>query len=146
MNHRRPLSGPRCRIFGDHPCVLPEKSIYEFNGIEGAYAAVTIGDRDIGAPERAAAFPSNTWEYVNARRDRGSTYFVPITEKMIGREIDVHVLGYDEDHTDLPPFVWLIPASASPSGEMRTPGPTPVEISGGTLHPKRARYTTLGAR
>jgi len=91
------------------------------HGIEGAYAAVKIGDRYIGAPERAAAFPSNTWEYVNARRGRGYTYFVPITKEMIGREIDMHVLGYDEDHTDLAPVVWLIPASAAPSGEMRTP-------------------------
>jgi len=62
-----------------------------------------------------------TWEYVTARRDRGHTFFVPITEEMIGREIDVHVIGYDEDHTGLAPVVWLIPASVAPSVEMRTP-------------------------
>lgn len=36
----------------------------------------------IGAPDRAAAFPSNTWEYVNAKRDRGYTYYFPITPEM----------------------------------------------------------------
>jgi hypothetical protein len=76
------------------------------HGIEGAYAALRMGDRYIGAPDRAAAYPSNTWEYVNARSDRGYTYYVPITPDMIGQPIDVYVLGYDEEHTDIRPVVW----------------------------------------
>lgn len=78
------------------------------HGVEGAYAAIRVGDRFVGAPDRAAAYPSNTWEYVNARRDRGYTYFVPITDDMVGRKIDVYVLGIDEEHTDLDPVVWQI--------------------------------------
>jgi hypothetical protein len=76
------------------------------HGIEGAYAALKIGDRYLGAPDRAAAYPSNTWEYVNARRDRGYTYYVPITPDMLGKPIDVYVLGYNEKHLDLMPVVW----------------------------------------
>jgi hypothetical protein len=76
------------------------------HGVEGAYAALKMGDRYIGAPDRAAAYPSNTWEYVNARTDRGYTYYVPITADMVGQPIDVYLLGYDKEHTDIHPVVW----------------------------------------
>ena len=78
------------------------------HGVEGAYAAVKVGDRYVGAPDRAAGYPSNTWEYVNARRDRGYTYYVPISDDMVGQQLDVFVLGYDNEHTDLKPVVWQI--------------------------------------
>jgi hypothetical protein len=78
------------------------------HGAEGAYAAVRVGDRFVGAPDRAAAYPSNTWEYVNARRDRGYTYYVPLTIDLVGQELDVFVLGYDDEHTDLKPIIWQI--------------------------------------
>ncbi|MCK5147976.1 hypothetical protein KAR48_14565 [bacterium] len=77
------------------------------HGVEGAYAALKIGDRYIGCPDRAASYPSNTWEYVNGRRDRGYTYYVPVTKDMIGRQVDVYVIGYDKEHHDLAPIVWL---------------------------------------
>lgn len=77
------------------------------HGVEGAYAAIRVGDRYFGAPDRAAAYPSNTWEYVNARRQTGYTYFVPITEELVGRDIEVFVLGFDSQHTEIEPHVWL---------------------------------------
>jgi len=76
------------------------------HGVEGAYAALKIGDRYIGASDRAASYPSNTWEYVNGRRDRGYTYYFPVTGDMVGRPIDVYVLGFDEEQTDIRPAVW----------------------------------------
>ncbi len=82
-------------------------AIEGIHGVEGAYAAVKVGDRYIGAPDRAAAYPSNTWEYVNARRESGYTYFVPITDDLVGRDIDVFVLGFDDQHTEIEPVVWL---------------------------------------
>jgi len=88
------------------------------HGVEGAYAAVKVGDRYLGAPDRAAAYPSNTWEYVNARRDRGYTYYLPVTDNMIGRELDVYVLAYDEEHKDLNPVVWQISRPQLPGGIM----------------------------
>jgi hypothetical protein len=78
------------------------------HGIEGAYASARVDGKYVGAPERAGAYPSNTWEYVNARRDRGYTYYMPVTDDMVGKDVDVYVLGYDEDHTDLRPVVWHI--------------------------------------
>lgn len=76
------------------------------HGIEGTYVALEVGDDYVGCPDRAASYPSNTWEYVNARRDRGYTYFAPVTEQMIGKPIDVWVFAYDEAHIDLRPVVW----------------------------------------
>jgi len=76
------------------------------HGIEGAYAALKVGDRYIGGPDRAAAYPSNTWEYVNARRESGYTYYFDVTEDMTGQPIDVYVLGFDEEYTELQPVVW----------------------------------------
>lgn len=78
------------------------------HGIEGAYAAAKVDGQYVGAPERAGAYPSNTWEYVNARRDRGYTYYVPVTEDMVGKDVDLYVLGYDEEHTEIQPVVWQI--------------------------------------
>jgi hypothetical protein len=76
------------------------------HGVEGAYAALKLGDRYIGSPDRAAAYPSNTWEYVNARRESGYTYYFDVTEDMAGQPIDIYVLAFDEEHTDLQPVVW----------------------------------------
>ncbi|MCP4895994.1 MAG: hypothetical protein GY906_03380 [bacterium] len=81
-------------------------AIEGIHGAEGAYAALKIGDRYVGAPDRAAAYPSNTWEYVNAKRDRGYTYYFPVTKDMVGQPIDVYVIGYDPEHTGLRPMVW----------------------------------------
>lgn len=88
------------------------------HGVEGAYAALKMGDRYIGAPDRAAAYPSNTWEYVNAKSDRGYTYYVPITPDMIGQPIDVYVLGYDRKHSDIHPVVWQAVDPIPASGRM----------------------------
>ena len=105
---RKPIRAWHARIVlddsvpGGKLCI----AIEGVHGVEGAYAALRMGDRYIGAPDRAAAYASNTWEYVNARRDRGYTYYVPISPDMVGQPIDVYVLGYDEEHTDLHPVVW----------------------------------------
>ena len=76
------------------------------HGVEGAYAAIKVNDLLIGCPDRAPSFPSNTWEYVNARRDKNYTYYVPITREMIGQPIDVFVLAFNEEKLDLSPTVW----------------------------------------
>ena len=77
------------------------------HGVEGAYAAARVGEQYLGAPDRAPAFPSNTWEYVNARRESGYTYFIPVTGELVGKDVDVFVLGFDGEHTDIEPAVWL---------------------------------------
>jgi len=86
------------------------------HGVEGAYAAITTDGRYIGASDRAGAFPSNTWEYVNARRETGYTYFFPVTQDLVDRELQIWVLGFDNEHTDLHPVVWLVPDPSRGNG------------------------------
>ncbi|MCG8377079.1 MAG: hypothetical protein MI702_11410, partial [Chlorobiales bacterium] len=59
------------------------------HGIEGAYAAVKVDGELRGAPNRAVSYPSNTWEYINAKRDKNYTYYIPVSKDDIGKEIEV---------------------------------------------------------
>jgi len=77
------------------------------HGVEGAYAAVKIGDQIVGCPDRAASYPSNTWEYINARRDRNYTYYLPLSPEMAGKTIEVFCIAYDSDKCGFKPEVWL---------------------------------------
>lgn len=77
------------------------------HGTEGAYAAARIGGELIGAPDRATSYPSNTWEYVNARSDKNYTYYIPLKKEYLNKEIEVFVMGFDEENLDLVPEVWI---------------------------------------
>lgn len=84
------------------------------HGRDGAYAALRIGDRWVGAPHRAPSYPANPWEYGNRRPDAGLSYFFPVTPDMIGKKIDAVVLQFpseDKRRTvelgKLTPQVWI---------------------------------------
>jgi hypothetical protein len=77
------------------------------HGVEGAYAALRMGDRLIGAPDRAASYPSNTSEYPVRRQKTGYTYYFPLDESHLNREIDVVLLGMKGGGTELKPSVWI---------------------------------------
>ncbi|MFC2168856.1 hypothetical protein ACFLRW_07725, partial [Acidobacteriota bacterium] len=89
-------------VKGSYLCIAVEGE----HGVEGVYAAVKVNDQIVGCPDRAPSFPSNTWEYLNARRDKNYTYYVPITREMIGTPVDVIVLAYNKEKIDLTPSVW----------------------------------------
>ena len=69
------------------------------HGRDGAYAALRIGDRLVGAPRRAVSYPANPWEHGNHRARAGLSYFVPVTDDMIGKPIDAVVLQFDSEDT-----------------------------------------------
>lgn len=77
------------------------------HGIEGCYAALKVGDRLIGAPERAASYPSNTWEYPVRNRDTGYTYYIPLDETMLNQDLEVVLLGMKGGGQELQPSVWI---------------------------------------
>jgi hypothetical protein len=82
------------------------------HGVEGAYSAIKIDGEYLGAPDRARSYPSNTWEYVNAKGDANYTYYFPLEKSVVGKTIEVFVLAYEESKTDLKPEVWI---SANPA-------------------------------
>jgi hypothetical protein len=81
-------------IFGEH-------------GVEGAYASLRVNGELRGAPDRAGPYPTNVWEYLVAERESGYTYYVPVTDDMIGASIDVIVLGLNAEAEDLRSEVWI---------------------------------------
>ncbi|NQU26628.1 MAG: hypothetical protein HQ567_35535 [Candidatus Nealsonbacteria bacterium] len=64
------------------------------HGRDGAYAALRVDGRPVGAPRRAVSYPANPWEYGNNRAVAGLTYFFPVTDEMIGKRIDAVVLQF----------------------------------------------------
>ena len=75
--------------------------------MEGCYPAIKIGDRLLGAPDRAASYPANAWEYPVRRQKSGYTYFFPLDDSMLGQEMEVILLGMKDGGKDLTPSVWL---------------------------------------
>ena len=67
------------------------------HGRDGAYAALRMEGRWIGAPQRAKAYPANPWEAGNGRPDANLSYFFPITEDMLGKTIDAVVLQFESE-------------------------------------------------
>lgn len=64
------------------------------HGREGAYAALRVDGRYVGAPRRAVDYPVNPWEQSNARPDSGFSYFFPVTADMLGKKIEAVVLQF----------------------------------------------------
>ena len=79
------------------------------HGVEGAYAAVEMGQSAIGAPERAPTYLGNVWESRVILMDHHYTYYIPVTEDMLDRELIVWVMLLDEHHTDFVSDVYLCP-------------------------------------
>ncbi len=86
------------------------------HGEEGICASLKVAGRPVGCPDRAPSYPSNTWEYVNAAHDGNTTSYAPITRDMIGKPVDVYVLGYETDETPLEITVWVAARPTSSSG------------------------------
>jgi hypothetical protein len=77
------------------------------HGREGAYAAAKVDGKWVGAPDRAPSHLSNPWEGFNARKDENYTYYIPLKEEYVGKNIEVFVLGYDEENLNYNPELWI---------------------------------------
>lgn len=77
------------------------------HGVEGAWMAMRVDGEIVGAPLRAPSFPVNPFESGVRKTDKNYTYFIPVTDEMIGKDCEVVVLGLDPEHLDFQPEVWL---------------------------------------
>jgi len=84
------------------------------HGRDGAYAALRVEGRLVGAPRRAVSYPANPWEYGNNRAQAGLSYFFPVTEDMIGKEVEAVVMQFESEDKrrkvelgQLKPEVWI---------------------------------------
>jgi len=77
------------------------------HGVEGAYAALKVDGQLVGAPSRAVSYPSNAWEWINSTSSSNYTYYFPLNNSMKNKKIEVFVMGYDKEHLNFAPEVWL---------------------------------------
>jgi hypothetical protein len=77
------------------------------HGIEGAYAAIRVNGRPVGAPDRSVSFPANSWEYPVRSRSSNYTYYIPLSEGMKDAKIDAVVLGMKKGVNQFKPEVWI---------------------------------------
>ena len=77
------------------------------HGVEGAYAAIRVNGRPVGAPDRSVSYPGNAFENPARQRSSHYTYYVPLTEDMKGAKIDAVVLGMRNGTANFKPEVWI---------------------------------------
>ena len=81
-----------------------------YHGEEGAYAALKVDGKIIGAPDRSISYPVNSWEAAVCDEcvfDQNFTYYFPITKDLIGKQIEVVVLGATACDANLKSDVWI---------------------------------------
>ncbi len=81
-----------------------------YHGKEGAYAALRVDGEIVGASDRSISFPVNSWEAAVCDEcvfDKNYTYYFPVTPNMVGRHIEVVVLGSKECDESLNADVWI---------------------------------------
>jgi len=77
------------------------------HGVEGAYAALRVDGKPVGASDRSPSYPVNPWEYPVAKAESHYTYYIPLTAEMTGKKVDIIVLGMRGGKSDFKPEVWL---------------------------------------
>ncbi len=77
------------------------------HGNEGAYAALRVNGKLVGAPDRSISYRSNSWEYPVPMSDSNYTYYFPLTEDMKGAKIDAVVLVMKDGIAEFKPEVWI---------------------------------------
>lgn len=77
------------------------------HGDEGAYVALRVNGKPVGAPDRSPSYRSNTWEYPVARSESNYTYYIPLSEEYKGTKIDAVVLVTKNGISEFKPEVWI---------------------------------------
>ncbi|MEX2684452.1 MAG: hypothetical protein Q6373_022970, partial [Candidatus Sigynarchaeota archaeon] len=74
---------------GSQVCV----AIFGEHGDEGAFAALRIDGKPIGAPDRALSYQAHPWEHVVKAATGNYTYYFPLRQEYKGKPIEAFVLG-----------------------------------------------------
>jgi hypothetical protein len=114
-------------VYSEQPAIIAKKAEIRMNeaapgsyltvpiegkhGVEGAYVIFKIDGKYIGSPERITAYQSNCWESAVISRNSNYTYLFPVTPDMIGKKIEVYVLGFDAGNINFTPSIWITSSS-----------------------------------
>jgi len=77
------------------------------HGVEGAYAAIRVEGKPVGAPDRSPSYLAEDWENRVRKASSHYTYYVPLSPEMEGKEIDIIVLGMKGGLSEFTSEVWL---------------------------------------
>ncbi len=77
------------------------------HGNEGAYAALRVNGKLVGAPDRSLSYRSNAWEYPVSKNESNYTYYFPLREEMIGAKIEAVVMVMKDGVSEFKPEVWI---------------------------------------
>ena len=77
------------------------------HGDEGAYAAIRVNGKPVGAPDRSLSYKSNAWEYPVPKAESNYTYYIPLTPDMAGAKIEAVVLVLKNGVSEFKPEVWV---------------------------------------
>lgn len=76
-------------------------------GNEGAWAALKIDGKYIGAPDRSPSYESNHWEHVVKDVDGNYTYYFPLSQDLVNKNVEAFVLGMTGESHNVIPEVWI---------------------------------------
>ena len=88
-------------------------AVHGSHGAEGAYAAIRVDNKYVGAPDRSVSYHTSAWEAGVREHQSNYTYYIPVTMDMEGKRIDVVVLGLGEKMNQpecvksIRPEIWL---------------------------------------
>jgi len=77
------------------------------HGAEAVYAALRVADGYAGAPTRSPSYPSNTWECAVRQTDGHYTYYIPVTDEMVGPPLEAVALLLKGGESDIRVEAWL---------------------------------------
>ena len=93
---------------GSYFCV----AVNGHTGNEGAYVGIRAKDDYIGAPDRAPSYRCNGWENDVSVVNGNYTFYIPVTDKMLNRDMEVFVLGTKSCKDNVSPDVWITTGKA----------------------------------
>ncbi len=76
------------------------------HGSQAVWVGLRVDGKYRGAPDRAPSFAANPWEYPVRKSDKNYSFYIPVTEDMVGKKCEVVVLAFDAENLDFTPDVW----------------------------------------
>jgi len=67
---------------------------------------MNVDNKVISANDRAPSFPYNNWEHYSIP-DKMVTFYIPLSENLEGKSVQVMLMSTDSNHNGMKPEVWL---------------------------------------
>lgn len=103
---------PDCWAKGSYLSVACEGQ----HGLEGVYAVAECDGKLYAPTDRTPSNYSNSFECRPVRRDSNYTFYIPVTENMVGKSVTVWALMFDAENTSFDVDCYVCPPNREPDG------------------------------